>query len=133
MGGMKNFITFQVTGLKGYILLCLLLSPLLQLSAEPSAQILASEPGTERQQELQYLLKQDCGSCHGLRLKGGLGPPLLQEALKGKPKLYLKQVISKGIPGSAMPPWENLLSDNDIDYLVQLLSTQPSLGAQQYD
>lgn len=130
---MKKLIASRTTSLKGHLLLCFLFSPLSQLCAEPSIQILASEPDTDRQQELQYLLKQDCGSCHGLRLKGGLGPPLLPEALKGKSKLYLKQVISKGIPGSAMPPWENLLPDNDIDYLVQLLSTQPSLSAQEYD
>lgn len=103
---------------------------LLSVSATLSPWGVASEPDSERQQELQYLLKQDCGSCHGLRLKGGLGPALLPEALKGKSNLYLKQVISKGIPGSAMPPWENLLSDSDIDYLVQLLSTQPSPSTQ---
>lgn len=103
---------------------------LLSVSAILSPWGIASEPDSDRQQELQYLLKQDCGSCHGLRLKGGLGPALLPEALKGKSNLYLKQVISKGIPGSAMPPWENLLSDSDIDYLVQLLSTQPSSGSQ---
>lgn len=80
--------------------------------------------GPERQQELQYLLTQDCGSCHGLRLKGGLGPPLLPAALEGKPAPYLKHVISKGMPGSAMPPWENLLSEADIDYLVYLLMSQ---------
>jgi len=130
MGGMKKLITSQTASLKGYVLLCLLLSPLLQLRAEPSSQILASEANSNRQQELQYLLKQDCGSCHGLRLKGGLGPPLLPEALKGKPDLYLKQVISKGIPSSAMPPWESVLSDSDIDYLVQLLSTESVLDTQ---
>lgn len=75
-----------------------------------------------RQQELQYLLKHDCGSCHGMRLKGGLGPALLPEALDGKPREYLKLVISRGMPGSAMPPWEKLLSEADIDYLVFLLT-----------
>lgn len=79
-----------------------------------------------RQQELRYLLKHDCGSCHGMRLKGGLGPSLLPEALAGKPGLYLKQVISKGMPGSAMPPWEKMLSEADIDYLVSLLLTAPA-------
>ncbi len=79
-----------------------------------------------RQQELRYLLKHDCGSCHGMRLKGGLGPSLLPEALAGKPDIYLKQVISKGMPGSAMPPWEKMLSEADIDYLVSLLLTAPA-------
>jgi len=79
---------------------------------------------SERQRELEYLLKQDCGSCHGMRLKGGLGPSLLPEALVGKPDNYLKQVISKGMPGTAMPPWQNVLSEQDIDYLVYLITNQ---------
>ncbi len=102
----------------------------LSLSAAPVSWVFASEPDSNRQQELQYLLKQDCGSCHGLLLKGGLGPPLRAQDLKDKTPAYLKQIISKGIPGSAMPPWENLLSDSDIDYLVQLLSTQSSPSTQ---
>tara|TARA_R110000822_G_scaffold159476_13_gene299297 strand:+ start:3789 stop:4154 length:366 start_codon:yes stop_codon:yes gene_type:complete len=114
---MKNFSASKRPILAG--LLCL------SLCSTPFSRVVASESDIDRQQELRYLLKQDCGSCHGMRLKGGLGPPLLPETLRGKPDGYLKQVISKGIPGSAMPPWENLLSDNDIDYLVQLLSTQP--------
>ncbi len=81
--------------------------------------ISAAQPlGQQRQDELIYLLHQDCGSCHGMTLQGGLGPPLLPEALAGKPANYLKQVISKGVPAKAMPPWENMLSPEDIDFLV---------------
>lgn len=79
---------------------------------------------TARQQELKYLMQQDCGSCHGLRLKGGLGPALLPQALAGKPKEYLMQVITYGSPGSAMPPWGKLLSEQEIEYLVYLLTPE---------
>jgi len=37
------------------------------------------EISAERQTELLYLLKQDCGSCHGMTLQGGLGSSLLPE------------------------------------------------------
>lgn len=40
-----------------------------------------------RQKQLIHLLKQDCGSCHGLTLKGGLGPALLPDVLLSKPAL----------------------------------------------
>ena len=80
----------------------------------------------QRQDELIYLLHQDCGSCHGMTLQGGLGPPLLPEALAGKPANYLKQVISKGVPAKAMPPWENMLSAQDIDFLVIYLQQGPA-------
>jgi cytochrome c55X len=85
----------------------------------------------ERQQELIYLLRQDCGSCHGMTLKGGLGPSLLPDALAGKPAEYLRLIIKKGRPEKAMPPWENILTDTEIDFLVQQLlmtATQQTAG-----
>jgi len=72
----------------------------------------------ERQQELIHLLKQDCGSCHGLTLEGGLGPPLLASLMAGKPQIWLRQVILDGIPGTAMPPWRPILSENEVGWLV---------------
>ena len=38
--------------------------------AEPAA----AEPADSRQAELTHLVKHDCGSCHGMTMKGGLGP-----------------------------------------------------------
>ena len=84
-----------------------------------------------RQEEISYLLKQDCGSCHGLRMKGGLGPPLLASKLAGKPDEYLRIIIAKGSPANGMPPWEALLSDTDIDYLIHLLRTDAVVKEQQ--
>jgi cytochrome c55X len=81
--------------------------------------------GDARQQELIYLLHQDCGSCHGMRLTGGLGPSLLAVDMRAKPDSYLRHVISKGIPDTAMPPWEPILSPQEIDFLVTTLK-QPA-------
>ena len=67
-----------------------------------SASVLA-EPSVERQQELKHLLKHDCGSCHGMTLKGGLGPALLPENLIDKADEVLKQTILHGRNGM-MPP-----------------------------
>ena len=71
--------------------------------------LVASQPtiadlSTTRQTELIYMLKQACGSCHGITLKGGLGPALLPQSLIGKPKQYLVMTILKGHTGTAMPP-----------------------------
>ena len=79
------------------------------------------EPDASRQQELRHLLHQDCGSCHGLTLKGGLGPPLIQDSLDGKPAAFLRQIILDGRPGTAMPPWRPLLSEADVAWLVDRL------------
>lgn len=81
----------------------------------------AAEPDAARQDELRYLLRQDCGSCHGMTLKGGLGPALTADALAGKPAQALYYTILDGRPGTAMPPWRGLLSETDTDWLVQQL------------
>jgi cytochrome c55X len=83
-----------------------------------------SEPLPSRQAELEHILRHDCGSCHGMTLKGGLGPALTPDALRNKPRAYIQQSIRYGHPGTPMPPWEGLLSLEDIDYLVDLLMTQ---------
>lgn len=74
-----------------------------------------------RQQELIYLLKQDCGSCHGLTLKGGLGPALLPQNLAGKSVDFLTQTILDGRPGTAMPPWRPLLKPQEGRWLAKVL------------
>ncbi|HHJ14986.1 MAG TPA: cytochrome c [Gammaproteobacteria bacterium] len=76
-------------------------------------------PSPARQAELRALLHQDCGSCHGMRLTGGLGPALTPQALAGKPAELLALVIRDGRAGTPMPPWAPLLSETDIAWLVQ--------------
>lgn len=75
----------------------------------------------EREQELQNLLIQDCGSCHGLQMKGGLGPALLPQVLKGKNADYLSTVILHGRTGTAMPPWSQLLSLAEARWIAERL------------
>jgi cytochrome c55X len=74
-----------------------------------------------RQQQLLHLLKQDCGSCHGMTLKGGLGPALLPQNLINKPTIFLKNTILFGRPGTAMPPWQGILTEQESRWLVKQL------------
>ncbi len=96
----------------------------LALSLCLSAPLAAADdiPG-ERQAELKNLLIQDCGSCHGLQMKGGLGPPLLPQHLQGQGKNaeYLSAVILHGKSGSAMPPWNALLSPAEARWMAERL------------
>lgn len=78
-------------------------------------------PDGRRQAELRYLLSQDCGSCHGLSLRGGLGPALLPESLAGKPPALLEATVLHGRPGTAMPPWAGLLDQDEVRWLVREL------------
>jgi cytochrome c55X len=83
---------------------------------------LAETPAPQRQAELRNLLLQDCGSCHGMRLTGGLGPALTPQALQGKPRELLIATVSEGRPGTPMPPWKALLSEPEIAWLVDTLT-----------
>lgn len=80
-----------------------------------------AELASERQQQLIHLLKHDCGSCHGMTLKGGLGPSLLPESLKNKPDELLFVTIREGRHGTPMPPWKSQLSEDDVNWIIQRL------------
>ncbi|MGL5987379.1 MAG: hypothetical protein ACRCZ5_10960, partial [Burkholderiales bacterium] len=51
----------------------------------PGIAAATDKPTPQRQQTLLHLLKQDCGSCHGMSMKGGLGSPLTAASLADKP------------------------------------------------
>jgi len=71
-----------------------------------------------RQKDLLYLLQQDCGSCQGLTIKGGLGTPLLPANLADKPDDALVKIIMQSLPGTPMPPWRFLLEEKEAAFLV---------------
>jgi cytochrome c55X len=83
--------------------------------------VVAAAPDTQRQAELLYLLKHDCGSCHGMTRKGGLGPPLLPEALSDRPQLLLVNTVLDGRSGTPMPPWRGQLTEPEAQWLVEVL------------
>lgn len=75
----------------------------------------------KRQGELLYMLDQDCGSCHGLTLKGGLGPALQPDRLIDRSAADLAEIILDGVPGTPMPPWRPLMSEQEALWLGQVL------------
>jgi cytochrome c55X len=70
---------------------------------------------------LQHLLKQDCGSCHGMTLRGGLGPSLLPQDLSTRSVTALTQKILWGVPQRGMPAWQPLLSEAEAAWLAEQL------------
>ncbi len=85
----------------------------------------AGDPPVPRQRELLYLLQQDCGSCHGLTRKGGLGPSLLPSALAQRSDELLQATILHGRPGTPMPPWSFEITDTEATWLVRQLREGP--------
>ncbi|MBF0095093.1 MAG: cytochrome c [Alphaproteobacteria bacterium] len=92
------------------------------LAALPSVATAGTgEPDPARRQALLHLLRQDCGSCHGMTLKGGLGLPLLPDTLAGKDEAALADVIRNGVPGTPMPPWAFSISPDEALWLARIL------------
>jgi cytochrome c55X len=92
---------------------------LVLLLAAPTASAGGIPP--HRADGLMDLLVQDCGSCHGLTMKGGLGPALLPAELDGKPNEVLETIILDGVPGTPMPPWRPLLTPDEVAWMVDRL------------
>lgn len=78
-------------------------------------------PGSPREQALTRLVRQDCGSCHGMRLTGGLGPAITPEALADKPLDSMVAVIYQGRPGTAMPGWRAMISEAEARWIAERL------------
>lgn len=93
------------------LLLALLMAGLAQAQSVPAP----------RQQELVRMVRQDCGSCHGMLLTGGLGPPLTSAALADKPTEALAAVIYHGRPGTPMPPWRAMLTAQESQWIAERL------------
>ena len=81
----------------------------------------STAPTPARQKELVHLVRQDCGSCHGMTLQGGLGPALLSSDLKDKPAEGLTATIYYGRPGTPMPPWKQFMTEAEAAWIVDQL------------
>ena len=82
----------------------------------PSLSIFAAESVTlpePRYAELKNLLLQDCGSCHGIALT--------PEALQDRPRELIELTILNGRSGTPMPPWKDILTREEINWLVDTL------------
>lgn len=90
---------------------CLALLPICGMAEVPAP----------RAEALEHMVIQDCGSCHGLTLKGGLGKPLTATALQGAAPEALASIILDGVPGTAMPPWRPLLTEEEANWIAHYL------------
>ena len=86
---------------------------------------MAQATGTppERQRELVRMVRQDCGSCHGMHLTGGLGPPLTSAALADKPVPSRAATIFHGRPGTPMPPWRTFVTEAEALWIAEQLAS----------
>lgn len=81
--------------------------------------------------DLRNLVLQDCGSCHGMTLRGGLGPPLRPDNLERMSTGAVAALIREGVPGTAMPPWKALLSEPEINWISERLKSGALIKGQE--
>ena len=72
---------------------------------------------------LEHIVTQDCGSCHGLTLKGGLGRPITPQALADADPETIAGIILDGVPGTAMPPWRPLITEDEALWMANYLKS----------
>jgi cytochrome c55X len=103
-------------------MLWLHLSLLLSLSAGLAGVAVAViDIPAPREAELRNLVEQDCSSCHGITLRGGLGKPLLPAQFEGVPEAAIASVILDGVAGTPMPPWRGLISEPEALWIARQL------------
>jgi len=95
---------------------------MLSLIALASSLAHAREPVEPRRSEIVRMVRQDCGSCHGLTLQGGLGPALTPAALAQRPLESLVWTVLQGRPGTAMPGWSRFLDEAEARWIIARLA-----------
>ena len=73
--------------------------------------------------DAKALYKQYCAECHGAERLGAIGPALLPENLRRLRQKEAFRVIENSRPAVQMPPFKDLLNEQQIQSLVKLIYT----------
>ena len=112
----------HTSSVKRWCVLCAVLAlVLVPMALSPSMAATMAPPSLARQQALVHVVRQDCGSCHGMRLTGGLGSPLTATLMRERPLTTLVATILQGRPGTPMPGWQGMLSEQDAWWIAAQL------------
>ena len=102
------------------------LAPLIPFAAEPDPEILeelAGIPGGDVLARGITLYAQECVACHGADGLGtSLAPAINDPEVRARSVDELKRTILYGVPGTLMAGWENVLTKDDIDAAIALIT-----------
>ncbi|MDP3879505.1 MAG: cytochrome c [Dehalococcoidales bacterium] len=73
--------------------------------------------------DAQLLYSTNCAACHGTNRQGtpDIAPSLTPDSLADQSDAEIRDIITKGSPGTAMTGFEGRLSPEQIDALIQFL------------
>ncbi len=82
-----------------------------------------ADEGVEATASVETLYKTHCSECHGVDRLGGQGPALLPENLHRLHRNKALKTVSEGRAATQMPPFNALLSPQQIEALVDFVYT----------
>lgn len=90
---------------------------------EQPVKIPLTTPATSSSPDAAGLYAANCAVCHGENRYGmiNLGGSLTPESLAGRSDIVIKEVISGGMPYTAMPALKDRLSLEEINAIVQFI------------
>lgn len=97
------------------------------LTACQSGEAQQSEPLVQERPVSTYFT-DSCSGCHGATRQGATGPALLPQRLSQADEYY-HDVIKNGKPGTVMPPWGSVLTDDEITTLIAFIRSEPEASA----
>lgn len=97
--------------------------------SEPTAEATPAEPegpvGEGDPAKGEQIFAQNCASCHGPDAAGGsLGPTLISAEVAANDDDFFRETIINGRTGTAMPPWGNVLSGQDVADVISFLRSK---------
>jgi mono/diheme cytochrome c family protein len=87
------------------------------------SRLAAGKPSQRALRIGRALYRGNCATCHGTNGEGGVGPSLNNDAfLSIVDNEYLYEAIMRGRPGTAMPAWKHLSTDDTVDLINYIRS-----------
>lgn len=81
---------------------------------------------------IAVLFWDKCSGCHGDNRQGGVGPALIPQRLSDNKEFY-RETISFGQSGTAMPAWQEILTELEIDNLIDYILSPVQATALTWD
>lgn len=104
----------------------ILLTLLLACKSDTSHQRVLAD-GLKSEGEAAGIYRMHCSGCHGTDLQGNNAPGLIQNHWKyGKSKSLMVRNVTFGIPGTEMAAFQNMLSSQEIDLVVNYILDRQS-------
>jgi nitrite reductase (NO-forming)/hydroxylamine reductase len=110
------------------IVIVLITAFLLAGCTSGETEIAAGDEPLIQEKPVSAYFMDSCSGCHGPTRQGATGPALLPQRLDQTDEYYI-DVILNGKPGTVMPPWSSVLSDEDATALVTYVRSEPEEGA----